>query len=155
MDSQEKINLIKEKYLGSIIILLIISFILFSSCSMNNENRELVENDFLSIRAGMTANQVKAKLGKPDKVIKDYLKVQKLMSDDSEYATDRWEEEHPKFYYKFYGSKTKAKEYYRLRKGSRSIICYEYDYKYKKSSKEIEQWHIYFLNDKVIGMYFP
>lgn len=128
--------------------------LILSSCTHMNTNKTLLENDFRVVRAGMTATEIKEKLGEPTRIIKSIKKIEKLRDSDLE-ATDRWAEEDPKIYVKFYGSEKKMDEYYIIRKEKGYTTCFEYDYKYDDKSSDTEKWHIYFYRDEVVWMSFP
>lgn len=131
-------------------------FFLFilSSCSIQNTKDVLVENDFRNVRAGMTEKEIQKRFGEPNRVIKNKKEIEKLRDSDLE-ASDRWAEEDPEIYIKFYGSEKKVDEYYKLRKENGYTACFEYDYKYDDKSSGIEKWHIYFYKDEVVWMSFP
>ncbi len=152
MDIQKKKKILLRSTLSSLALLLMV--FLFAGCSYQETNRELVENDFRIVRAGMAAKRIKKELGKPDRIIKDKEKIEALESDDLE-ASDRWVEEDPSIYTKFYGNEKKMNDYYSLSKENGYSACFEYDYKYDDKSSEIEKWHIYFIDDKVAWMSFP
>ncbi|MBO0411393.1 hypothetical protein JZO81_10005 [Enterococcus hulanensis] len=152
MDIQKKKKILLRSTLSNLALLLMV--FLFAGCSYQETNRDLVENDFRIVRAGMAAKKIKKELGKPDRIIKDKEKIEALESDDLE-ASDRWVEEDPSIYTKFYGNEKKMNDYYSLSKENGYSACFEYDYKYDDKSSEIEKWHIYFIDDKVAWMSFP
>ncbi|MGL4697933.1 hypothetical protein [Enterococcus larvae] len=93
-------------------------------------------------------------LGEPERIITDYNEVLELRDEDGEKSTDRWETEDIEIYNKFYGSEDDEQKAYLLLKSRKDIVCYEYQYE-KNISQEIGEWHIYFVDDKVVTMYFP
>lgn len=130
--------------------------IILASCSDADKtlvNEDLTEDSFREIKAGMTEKEVKTLLGEPDRVIEDEEEVQRVYRQDKE-STDIWADEDPDIYSKFYGSEKKMEEYYNLRmERKEDIICFGYNYQYKKDMEE--EWHIYFIDEKVVYMYFP
>ena len=140
----------KKAKVSLILIVLLTSLASFGSCS---QKKQLTENDFRTLKAGMTTSKVKKEIGKPQKVIEDELLVKKIMDEDSNSSIDRWSSENPDLFNEFYGKKKEY--YYDILDRMEDIICYEYDYTYDASSSDIEKWHVYFYRDKVVWMSFP
>lgn len=155
MDIQKK-RKVSKIFLRSILsrLSLFLFVFLLAGCSYQGKNRALVEDDFRSVRADMTTKIIERKLGKPDRIIKDKEEIDDLAFEDSESA-DNWSTEDPSIFIKFYGSEEKMSDYYDLGRKSGYDICYEYNFKYDKKQIDVNQWHIYFIDDKVIWMRFP
>lgn len=155
MDIQKKRKVSKislRSFFSSLPLFLFV--FLLAGCSYQGTNRALVEDDFRSVRADMTTTIIERKLGKPDRIIKDKEEIDNLAFEDSE-SSDSWSSEDPFIFIKFYGSKKKMSDYYDLGKEKGYDICYEYNFKYDKKQIDVDQWHIYFVDDKVVWMWFP
>ena len=152
MDIQKKRKVSLRSFFSSLPLFLLV--FLLAGCSYQGTNRALVEDDFRNVRADMTTKRIERKLGKPDRIIKDKEEIDDLRSEDLE-SSDSWSSEDPSIYTKFYGSEKKMKDYLVLGRKSGYDICYEYNYKYDKKQIDVDQWHIYFVDDKVAWMSFP
>ncbi|MBL1224138.1 hypothetical protein [Enterococcus sp. BWR-S5] len=147
--------ILNKKLVFSLMLGLII---LLSSCT-EMKDKALIENDFKKIEAGMTSTEVKKILGKPDKELRSFNEIEEAFSVDDETTTDRWYyEEVPDLYERFYGSEEEADRMFDYLSEHRNKIdmCYEYNYSFEKDESErYFGWHIYFIDDEVVTMYFP
>ncbi|WP_321388184.1 hypothetical protein [uncultured Enterococcus sp.] len=73
---------------------------------------------------------------------------------DSENSTDIWATEDPEVYNKFYGGEENKKKYYDMLEESKDLTCYEYDYFADGTATGKDVWRIYFIDKKVVWMYF-
>lgn len=145
-------KMIIQKRVKASLIAILLLIMLSGLCSCSRD-KQLTENDFRAVKAGMSTDRVKEILGNPQKIIEDEKFVEMLMDEDSNSSTDRWSSENPDIFDEFYGKKKKY--YYDILDRMKGITCYEYGYKYDEKSSEIEKWHIYFYEDEVIWMTFP
>ncbi len=145
---------IQSKVKGKINIFLFLFICLFSLSACLNTKKKLVEDSFRSIEAGLTTDEVRTQLGEPKRIVTKFEEIQELRDEDAEKSIDRWETENPKIYNKFYGSEDNEQTVYQILKDRKDIICYVYQYE-EDISQEIGYWHIYFIDDEVVTMYFP
>ena len=135
------------------IVYFIASIIFLGACS---SQKELVLEDFKEkIVAGMTENEVKKKLGNPEKIEKDSTKVIEKWNDDSNDSIDMWPEA---FYDKFWGGRKKEQYFFEKTNQTTGWIYYQYQYiekEYKDSKDQVQQFRIYFVDGEVIWMSFP
>ena len=95
------------------------------------------------------------KLGKPDELITDPQKIIAAQQYDADTSTDQWDIEIPNLYEDFYGSEKVMESSFKLLEKGTDIECYVYNYQRDIDSKKQRIWHIYFYDEKVIGMFFP
>lgn len=140
-----------SKHFG--VIYFIAFIILLGACSFQ---KELVLEDFKgNIVAGMSKNEVKKKLGVPQKIEKDTTKVIEKWNDDSNDSIDMWPEN---FYDKFWGGRKKEQYFFKKTDQTTGWIFYQYEYiekEYKDPKDQIQQFRIYFVDDEVVWMSFP
>ena len=128
---------------------LILLFI--TACS---SKKELILEDFKNeITAGMTSDQVKKKLGEPERIEKDNVKAIAQRQKDAETSIDMWPSEDENFYENFFGGEKEETRYLeKLRKKSDTSY---YQYQYTENKNDEKDFFIYFIDDQVVWMSFP
>jgi len=135
------------------VIYFITSIIFLGACS---SQKELVLEDFKEkIIAGMTENEVKKKVGEPEKIEKNSKEVIRKWHSDSNDLIDMWPES---FYDKFFWGEKKEQYFFKKTDQTTGWIYFEYNYRdksYKKLEDQIRTFRIYFVDDEVVWMSFP
>lgn len=144
---------------SKVTILFLMGAAMLLSSYLGSQNRILVEADFKPIKAGMTSKQVKGLLGKPAKELTLSEEIEDALSSDDERTTDRWYyDEIPDLFERFYGSEQEADKAFAYLRDSGDKINMSFNYRYgyeKNGSENYYGWHIYFIDDEVVTMYFP
>lgn len=143
-------DIIKKESNFKLLTIFILVCLFFVGCTVRQSDLE--EENFKFIRAGMSTKTITKGLGDPNNIYSKREEIDRLMQEDANNSNDEWASDGEPTYHKFYKTQDELEKTVDKLKDPDEIVAYEYIY---KDGKETKKWHVYFIDKKVVDMYFP